>query len=68
MAADILVYDLDKRAVTPMEVLYDVPPNNWRRVQGAEGYCWIMVNGEVTFEEGKSTGTWSGKLIRCNQL
>jgi N-acyl-D-amino-acid deacylase len=68
LAADILVYDLAKLAVKPMEVLYDVPPNNWRRVQGAEGYRWIMVNGQVTFADGKATGTLPGKLVRCNQL
>jgi N-acyl-D-aspartate/D-glutamate deacylase len=64
MAADILVYDLAKLAVKPMEVLYDVPPNNWRRVQGAEGYRWIMVNGQVTFENGQATGTLPGQLLR----
>ena len=63
LAADILVYDLAKLAVKPMEVLYDVPPNNWRRVQGAEGYRWIMVNGQVTFEDGKATGLLPGKLL-----
>jgi N-acyl-D-aspartate/D-glutamate deacylase len=68
MAADILVYDLEKLAVKPTEILYDVPPNNWRRVQGAEGYRWIMVNGQVTFEEGKATGALPGKLVRCHQL
>jgi hypothetical protein len=68
LAADILVYDLDKLAVKPTEILHDVPPNNWRRVQGAEGYRWIMVNGEVSFEDGQSTGALPGKLIRCNQL
>ena len=68
LAADILVYDLNKLAVKPTEILHDVPPNNWRRVQGAEGYRWIMVNGEVSFEDGQSTGALPGKLIRCNQL
>ena len=68
LAADILVYDLEKLAIKPTEILHDVPPNNWRRVQGAEGYRWIMVNGEVSFEDGKSTAALPGKLIRCNQL
>ena len=67
LAADVLVYDLEKLAVKPTEILHDVPPNNWRRVQGAEGYRWIMVNGDVSFEDGKSTGSLPGKLIRCNQ-
>jgi N-acyl-D-aspartate/D-glutamate deacylase len=66
LAADILVYDLDKLAVKPTEILYDVPPNNWRRVQGAEGYRWIMVNGQVTFENGVATGALPGKLVRCS--
>ncbi len=68
LAADILVYDLEKLAVKPTEILHDVPPNNWRRVQGAEGYRWIMVNGDVSFEDGEATGSLPGKLIRCNQL
>jgi N-acyl-D-aspartate/D-glutamate deacylase len=67
LAADILVYDLAKLAVKPMEVLYDVPPNNWRRVQGAEGYRWIMVNGHVTFENGQATGALPGRLLRYGQ-
>lgn len=66
MAADILVYDLEKLAVKPTEILHDVPPNNWRRVQGADGYRCIMVNGDVTFEDGQSTGALPGKLVRCN--
>lgn len=64
MAADILVYDLERLAIKPLEILYDVPPNNWRRVQRAEGYRWIMVNGAVTFEDGRPTGALPGKLLR----
>jgi N-acyl-D-aspartate/D-glutamate deacylase len=67
MAADILVYDLAKLAVKPMEVRHDVPPNNWRLVQGAEGYRWIMVNGQVTFENGQATGTLPSQLLRFGQ-
>jgi N-acyl-D-aspartate/D-glutamate deacylase len=64
MAADILVYDLERLAIKPAEILYDVPPHNWRRVQKAEGYRWIMVNGQITFEDGQPTGTFPGKLLR----
>ena len=28
------------------------------------GYRWIMVNGGVTFEDGKCTGVTSGRLLR----
>jgi N-acyl-D-aspartate/D-glutamate deacylase len=67
MAADILVYDLEKLAIKEPEVLYDVPPNNDSRlVQRPEGYRWIMVNGQVTFEDSKETGVYPGKLLRCS--
>jgi len=64
LAADILVYDLEKLNIKPREIVYDVPPNDWRRVQQAEGYRWIMVNGDVTFEGGNCTGAHPGKLLR----
>ena len=66
LAADLLVYDLDKLGIEEPEMLYDLPPDNDSRlVQRPRGYRWIMVNGEVTFEDGKDTKAYSGKLIRC---
>ena len=41
-----------------------VSDGEWRRVQYAEGYRWIMVNGDVTFEDGKCTDATPGKLLR----
>ena len=61
--ADVVVYDLDKLKSTPTEVVYDLPGGDWRRVQKAEGYRWIMVNGETTFEDGKETGAVPGKVL-----
>ena len=61
--ADIVVYDLEKLRSTPTEVVYDLPGGDWRRVQKAEGYRWIMVNGETTFEDGKETGAVPGKVL-----
>jgi N-acyl-D-aspartate/D-glutamate deacylase len=46
------------------EVAYDFPGNEWRRVQRAKGYKDIIVNGEVTFEDGDCTGATPGKLLR----
>ena len=74
--ADIVVYDLEKLRITPEgghDVVYDYPANEWRRVQRAEGYRWILVNGEVTFEDGKATGAtlkafcngWAGASGWC---
>ncbi|HZP44201.1 MAG TPA: amidohydrolase family protein [Candidatus Binataceae bacterium] len=63
-AADVVVYDLNKLNITPMEIVRDFPAGEWRRVQRAEGYHTIMVNGEVIFEDGKSTGATPGRLLR----
>jgi N-acyl-D-aspartate/D-glutamate deacylase len=72
MAADIVVYDLEKLAIGPTEIAHDVPAGEWRRVQKAEGYRWIMVNGQVTFEDGKCTGAtpsvisnYRNATVRC---
>ena len=62
--ADVVVYDLDKLEILPSEVAEDLPGGEWRRVQKAKGYNWIIVNGEVTFEDGEPTGAMPGKLLR----
>ena len=62
--ADIVVYDLAKLEVLPSEVAEDLPGGEWRRIQKAKGYNWILVNGEVTFEEGEPTGAMPGRLLR----
>jgi N-acyl-D-aspartate/D-glutamate deacylase len=64
MAADIVVYDLNRLKVMPEEILHDVPADEWRRVQRCDGYRWIMVNGQPIFEEGKCTGATPGRLLR----
>jgi N-acyl-D-aspartate/D-glutamate deacylase len=67
LAADIVVYDLEKLNIRPMEIVHDLPTGEWRRVQKADGYRWIMVNGQVTFEDGKCTGATPGRLLRYGQ-
>jgi N-acyl-D-amino-acid deacylase len=66
-AADVVVYDMEELDIEPNwvgEVVHDLPGNEWRRVQRAKGYKDIIVNGEVTFEDGDCTGATSGKLLR----
>ena len=66
-AADVVVYDIDELAIDPPwigEVEHDLPGGEWRRVQRAIGYRAIIVNGEITFEEGVCTGATPGKLLR----
>jgi len=62
--ADIVVYDLNRLAIKPMEIVHDFPGGEWRRVQRAEGYHAITVNGEVTFEDGSCTSATPGRLLR----
>jgi N-acyl-D-aspartate/D-glutamate deacylase len=64
MPADIVVYDMDKLAVRPMETVHDLPDGDWRRVQKADGYRFIIVNGQVTFEDNVCTNALPGKLLR----
>jgi N-acyl-D-amino-acid deacylase len=62
--ADIVVYDLDKLEVLPSEVAEDLPGGEWRRIQKSKGYDWILVNGQITFENGEPTGALPGKFLR----
>jgi N-acyl-D-aspartate/D-glutamate deacylase len=64
MAADIVIYDPNTVQSLPSEIAYDLPANEWRRVQKAEGYRHIMVNGVETFQDGKCTGATPGALLR----
>ncbi len=66
-AADIVIYELEELDVDPKwigEIAHDLPGDEWRRVQRAKGYNKIMVNGQVTFDEGVCTGLTPGRLLR----
>lgn len=61
--ADIVVYDFENLKRVPevdYEVVRDYPANEWRRIQRAVGYRWILVNGTVTFKDGECTGATPG--------
>ncbi len=62
--ADVVIYDLNRLVIKPMEIVHDFPGGEWRRVQRAEGYSTVMVNGGVIIENGRETGTTPGKLLR----
>jgi len=67
LAADVVVYDLNGLGIEPDwigEIVHDFPGGEWRRIQRAKGYHSIIVNGEVTFQDGQCTGALSGKLLR----
>jgi len=63
-AADIIVYDFENLKILDFEVAHDFPGNEWRRIQRASGYRYVLVNGEVTIRDDKETHTFSGRLLR----
>ena len=68
MPADIVVYDLEKLAVRPMEKISDLPDGDWRRVQKADGYRYSIINGQITFEDGECSGALPGKMLRSYDM
>ena len=62
--ADVVVYDPDTLAATPVEVVEDLPGGEWRRIQRATGYHAVIVNGEQTIANDEQTETYSGRLLR----
>ena len=62
--ADIIVYDFEGLEVLKEEIVHDLPAGEWRRIQRAKGYRYVLVNGEVTIEDDRQTGTHSGVLLR----
>jgi N-acyl-D-amino-acid deacylase len=62
--ADVLVYDFDNLEICPAEVAYDLPGGEWRRVQKAKGYRYVLINGEVTIKDDEQTNVFSGELLR----
>ena len=67
MPADIVVYDLERLAVTPSEPVYeDIIGGGKRLVQRADGYRAIIVNGVQTFADGVCTGALPGRVLRTS--
>ena len=62
--ADVIVYDYENLEITPTEVAHDLPGGEWRRVQRARGYRYVLVNGEVILEDDQETGNHPGRLLR----
>ncbi len=62
--ADIVVYDFENLTLHDEEVVEDLPGGEWRRIRRADGYRYTLVNGDVTFVDGKETGATPGRLLR----
>ena len=64
--ADLIAYDLDGLEIRPAEVAHDLPGGEWRRIQRATGYRYVLVNGEITIDDDEQTENYSGRLLRSN--
>jgi N-acyl-D-aspartate/D-glutamate deacylase len=62
--ADLVLFDPARVKPAMPTVEADLPGGARRLVQKAEGIAAIIVNGEVTLENGKSTGRLPGALLR----
>jgi N-acyl-D-aspartate/D-glutamate deacylase len=62
--ADLVVFDEARVKPAMPTVETDLPGGARRLVQKAEGIVATIVNGEVTLEDGKSTGRVPGVLVR----
>lgn len=65
--ADVNVIDLDALGLDAPKMIYDLPANGRRLVQGARGYRATVKRGAVVFRDGEATGTLPGQLIRGAQ-
>ena len=64
---DVNVIALDELALSPPEIVQDLPAGGTRLLQKPRGYRWTLKSGTPTFENGVWTGETPGKLLRGEQ-
>jgi N-acyl-D-aspartate/D-glutamate deacylase len=64
MKGDLNVNDHDALCIDAPEMVTDLPASGRRLIQRAHGYRATVCAGEVTFEDGESTGARPGRLVR----
>lgn len=62
--ADINVIDFDALGSTQPAIANDLPGGGSRLVSRGTGYAHTLVNGEVTYVDGRHTGALPGRLAR----
>ncbi|HXJ81591.1 MAG TPA: amidohydrolase family protein [Candidatus Methylomirabilis sp.] len=62
--ADLVLFDESRVRPAMPTVETDLPGGARRLVQKAEGIAAVVVNGQVTLENGESTGATPGQLVR----
>jgi N-acyl-D-amino-acid deacylase len=65
LAADLVIFDpATVGSGARPERLYDLPGGAKRMVMRSRGIEYTLVNGEVTWEQGKLTGATAGRVLR----
>jgi N-acyl-D-aspartate/D-glutamate deacylase len=64
LRADVNVFDLARVGEQYPELVHDFPGGAPRYIQRATGYVATLVNGQVTFRDGRHTGARAGKVLR----
>jgi N-acyl-D-amino-acid deacylase len=62
--ADVNVIDLDNLTLPQPEFVNDLPNGAGRYIQGASGYDYTIVNGEVFMDHGTHSGSLAGRVVR----
>jgi N-acyl-D-amino-acid deacylase len=64
MNADIVVFDYDRLNWLPAERFNDFPGGETRLGNRAEGFDYLVVNGQVVFDHGEPAGALPGKVLK----
>jgi hypothetical protein len=56
--------DFDALHLPPPTYAYDFPGGAGRYVQGASGYDYTIVNGQVFMDHGQHTGAFAGTVLK----
>lgn len=63
-AADVVIFDPQRIRGGQLHTAHDLPAQQPRLIQQAEGIHMVIVNGEVILEEGQPTGAMPGQVVR----
>ena len=62
--ADVNVIDFDSLELPAPSYVHDFPHGAGRYVQGATGYDYTVVNGQVFMDHGEHTGVFAGAMLK----
>lgn len=62
--ADLNLVDYERLRLVQPRYVHDLPKGAPRWVDETEGYMLTMVNGTITYENGRHTGELPGRLVR----